>query len=263
MDLIDTHAHLDMREFDSDREEVISMAIQAGVRRFITVGIDLESSRKAVALAQSHKEIYATIGIHPNDSAWFTKADFDKLAPLVKHPGVVAVGETGLDFYRERAPKEAQYRVLRWQLDLAQQAGLPVVIHSRKADNEMINVLQQWTQSLKLPAERQVGVIHCFNSDRSTAFKYLDMGFNIAFGAYIGYPTAHLQDVVASIPLGSYLVETDCPFLPPQVHRGKRNEPSYIPLTVQVLAGMRKISAEAVARETTANAVRLFNLKEK
>lgn len=259
-ELVDTHAHLDMPEFDRDREQVIARAVESGVTTIITVGIDPKSSRKAVQLAESHPQILATLGIHPHEAAWVTEKDIAGLAEMAKHPRVVAIGEMGLDYYRHRSPRDAQLRVLKWQLELAREVKLPVIIHCRQADSDMLKVLDEWISSEQPAADRPRGVIHCFNGDKQTAAKYLDMGFYIAFGGYIGYPSSlHLQDTIRSIPQDRLLVETDCPFLPPQLYRGKRNEPSYIPITVKVLAETRRVSTDAIALETTQNAHRLFH----
>ncbi len=258
MKLIDTHAHLDMDPFDRDRNGAITRALQAGVSTIVTVGIDLPSSEKAIKLAESHPEIWATVGFHPHEAAWVTRDDMDDITDLARHPRVVAIGETGLDFYRNRSPREAQLKIFKWQLELARKTNLPVIIHSRQADRETMTVLGEWVRSLPA-SERPVGVIHCFNGDKDTALKYVDMDFYISFGAYIGYPSsAHLQDTIRSLPGDRFVLETDCPFLPPQIYRGKRNEPAYLRITLNILADIRREPPERVAAETTENAHRLF-----
>jgi len=259
--MIDTHAHLDMSHFDKDREDVIARAAESGVTRIITVGIDLDSSRKAVKLAESHKGIYATAGIHPHDTAKVKREDIALLSEIACNPKVVAVGETGLDFYRNRSPAESQLQVLKWQLDMAVEVNLPVIIHCRQADKQIIPVLLDWISANKRFENVIPGVIHCFNGDVDTARKYLDMGFFISLGGYISYPTsANLSRVIRFIPQDRIVVETDCPFLPPQSHRGKRNETAYIPQTVAWIARIRQVTAEVIAKQTTENACRLFNL---
>lgn len=259
--MIDTHAHLDMQPFDGDRQAVIGRALEAGVKTMIAVGIDLRSSQKVIELAEKYGGIFAAAGIHPHEAASVKREDIDAMAKLVRQPKVVAVGEMGLDFYRNRSPRESQFKVLEWQLALADEAGLPVIIHSRQADREMVAVLKRWTDSRKRQSGDPAGVIHCFNSDAETAKKYIDMGFYIAFGAYIGYTSSfRLNSTIKGLPSDRFMVETDCPFLPPQQYRGKRNEPAYIPITVSLLAQIRQVSFDVVAQQTTENARRLFRL---
>ncbi len=257
--IIDTHAHLDTAPFNKDRAEVIARAMDSKVSKIITVGTELESSKKAIELAENHPEVLAAVGFHPHEAARVTEKDMGELAKIASHPRVVAIGETGLDFYKNFSPREAQLRVLRCQLDLAVTLELPVIIHCRQAVKEMLNLLRDWTSNCTEPKGQPRGVIHCFNGDIDTAQKYLDMGFFVSFGAYIGYPSSRpMYNVIRSIPQDRLVVETDCPFLPPQSHRGQRNEPAYLPLTVGLLAGIREVSPETVARETTQNALRLF-----
>ena len=259
--MIDTHAHLDMAHFNEDREDVIARAVESGVTRIITVGIDTDSSKNAVKLAESHKGIFATAGIHPHDATEVKREDIALLREIASNPKIVAVGEAGLDFYRNRSPAESQLQVLQWQLDMAVEVNLPVIIHCRQGDEQIIPVLHDWVSSNKRSENGIPGVIHCFSGDVEIARKYLDMGFFISFGAYIGYPTStNLSHVIRFVPQDRIVVETDCPFLPPQSHRGKRNEPAYIPQIVALIAGIRQVSAEVVAEQTTENACRLFNL---
>ncbi|MFC1954753.1 TatD family hydrolase [Chloroflexota bacterium] len=259
--LIDTHAHLDVNDFNEDRLETISRAIDAGVGNIITVGTDLESSKKAVELCEQHVGIYAAAGIHPHDSAEIEKVDIDRLGEIADHPGVVAIGETGLDFYRDYSPREAQIQIFKWQLALSEEMGLPIIIHCRQAEEVMLQLLDSLLSDQKDAPRKYRGVIHCFSGDGNAAKMYLDMGFYLSFGAYIGYPSsAGIHDVLRSIPGDRLLIETDCPFLPPQTYRGKRNEPSYLPFTVNTLAEIRQEPYEVIARESTQNAQRLFGL---
>jgi len=257
---IDTHAHLNVSEFDNDREVVIERAKSVGVNTIITIGTDLESSLEAVKIASDHEGIYAAVGFDPHIANSIKKDDITKLIELSKNSRVKAIGEIGLDYYHEYSSSEAQLHVLIWQLQIATECRLPVIIHSRNADKEMPVVLRQWlgnSENLKLPAP---GVIHCFNGGIDIVKQYLEMGFYIAFGAYIGYPSSRLEDTIRYIPVDRLLVETDCPFLPPQSLRGKRNEPSYIPQIVDRLAVIRGESPETVAQYTTENACRFFSI---
>jgi TatD DNase family protein len=263
IEIIDTHAHLDMPEFDPDRAEVINRATDAGVATIITVGINLESDRRAVQLAEKYPGVQAALGFHPQDSKGVKKEDIDSLAEMARHPRVRAIGEIGLDFYRHYSSREEQVQVLCWQLELAKKLALPVIIHCRQAQEEILPVLRNWSDAYRPPDGKARGVLHCFNVGFEIAEQYLDMGFFISLGAYIGYPSsAKLRETIKSIPSDRLVIETDCPFLPPQKYRGKRNEPSYTLITAGVLAEIKKVSLEEIARQTTQNAILLFNLPE-
>lgn len=258
--IIDTHAHLNM-DFDKDQAEAISRAADAGVTNIITVGTDLDSSRKAVELSERYTGVYAAVGIHPHDVTAITMADIDTLGQIAMHPRVVAIGETGLDFYRDISPKDKQIIAFLWQLDLAEEQGLPVIVHCRQAAEEMVGLLRSRLAAPSSTRQQYRGVIHCFNGDINTAKEYLDMGFYISLGGYIGYPRSKtLHEVIRSIPQDRLLVETDCPFLPPQKYRGQRNEPAYLALTVKTLAEIMAAPYEDIAAVTTQNAGRLFGL---
>ncbi len=264
MRAFDSHAHLDLEQFDPDREDVIERARTAGVTGINVVGIDLEGSRRVVALAEGHAGLVASVGIHPQEAHRAQAADFVALEDLARHPRVAAIGETGLDFHHGDAPREAQVQGFRRQIEMASRLDLPVIIHSRQAAEETRQILIDWSARQALSAGRPRGVIHCFSGDLETAFSYLSLGFFISVGAYIGYPSSsQFRMVLKDIPLEKLLVETDCPFLPPQKMRGKRNEPAYIPMTLTVLAEVKLLPVEKVAEATTANAERLFRLEER
>ncbi|KTB48659.1 TatD family hydrolase [Dehalogenimonas alkenigignens] len=260
LDLIDSHAHLDLPDFAPDLDDVLIRADDAGVNTIITIGIDIPSSKKAIGLAAAHDNIYATVGIHPCDSAAATDETLADLAKLAASPKVVAIGETGLDFYHKPFSEAVQFKALTFQLDLAVQTGKPVVIHNRAADAAIVPLLEDWAAAN--PGHQQ-GVIHCFGGDIETADRYLKAGFHISLGSYVTYPSSRKShDIYRYIPLERLLLETDCPFLPPQGQRGKRNEPSYLVQTVQALADIREIPVEELARATAQNARRLFGLPE-
>jgi len=259
--LVDTHAHLDMSAFDKDRGEVIARALDTGVGTIISVGTDLESSKKAIKLAEKYPEILATVGFHPHEAAIVDRAAIASIGEIASHPRVVAIGEVGLDFYRNYSPREAQLQALKWQLDLAEKLELPVIIHCRQAEKDMLNLLSDWVSLYKGHHGQGLGVIHCFSGNNDTSRRYLDLGFYLALGAYIGYPSSEsTHDIIRNIPKDRLLIETDCPFLSPQSHRGKRNEPAYLAPTVEILAKIRGESFEEVAGITTKNAQRLFCL---
>jgi TatD DNase family protein len=248
-----------MRQFNQDRAEVIARAQDAGVGTIITVGVNLESSQTAISLAEKYPGVLAAVGFHPHEATTVQKADIEQIGEMAKNRRVVAIGETGLDFYRNYSPRSSQLQVLEWQLELAVKLNLPIIIHCRQAEKEMLGLLREWTKWYKDPHGQRRGVIHCFSGDTSAAKEYLDMGFYLALGAYIGYPnTGNAHNVIRSIPQDRLLVETDCPYLPPQIYRGKRNEPAYLPQTVELLARIRDVSFETIARETTRNAYNLF-----
>jgi TatD DNase family protein len=260
-EIIDTHAHLDMSHFDQDRNGVILRAQEAGVKYILTVGIDLLSSQQAIKLAESNNGIFAAIGFHPQEANLMKQENIKDLKEMAKNSHVVAIGEIGLDYYRVKSPGDIQIQVIKSLLNLAAEMNLPVIIHCRQAEQDMLKILTEWTSSLQKELKQNPGVIHCFNGDSRSAENYLNLGFNIAFGAYVGYPSSRLNETINSIPDNKLLVETDCPFLPPQTHRGKRNEPSYLPGTVGVIARTRSESLETVAKQTSENAKRLFRIQ--
>ena len=256
--IIDTHAHLDGEEFDIDRDAVIARAVEAGVTRIITCGTAVDSSVKTIALAEKYPQVFAAVGIHPQEIDGVQKTDITKIAELAKHPKVVALGEMGLDFHRSILRKEEQVQGLKWQLEMAGELHLPVIIHVRQATNEMIEILGEWIKKSHVGSP---GVIHCFQENIAVAQTFLGMGFYLAFGGYIGYPSSRLAAIIKSIPQDRLLVETDSPYLPPQKYRGERNEPSYITWTVDKLAEIIGTTSEAVAMQTKENAKRLFRVK--
>ena len=257
MNITDTHCHLDESRFDTDRETVISRAFIAGVTRMVTVGTDIESDKKVIALAEKYPQIHAAVGIHPNESSETNEADFNRLLEMARHAKVVAIGETGLDFYRDTAPREAQIIKFRRHLEIARQTRLPVVIHTRQSTPETYEILQSWVKQQGVNSGSP-GVIHCFSGDWQAARQFLNLGFYLAFGGYIGYPRNHSAAVIKQVPPDRLLVETDSPFLPPQPYRGQRNEPSYIIHTVDVMAHTCGKTPEEMAEITTNNAKNLF-----
>ncbi len=258
--LVDTHAHLDMKDFDNDRDEVIARALTAGVTKIITVGTDISSSQTAIELAAKYPQVYAAVGIHPHDAGRVAQSYIQQLKELAKHQKVVAIGETGLDFYRNYSPQEAQFTVLREQLKLASELNLPIIIHTRNAAHETIEILGEWVKRHPIVA-RPRGVIHCFSEDAPTAKIFLELGFYISFTGAVTYPQSKVAIVAKTIPFDKIMVETDCPFLTPQKYRGKRNEPSFVTQSAERLANALGISLEKFAAQTSENAQRLFNLR--
>ena len=262
MVLIDSHAHLDFPQFDADRSNVIDRAGAAGVQAIVNVGADLASSRRAVALAAKHDSIYAAVGMHPHDAKKLDGAALAELRELAQQPKVVAVGEIGLDFYRDLSPRDVQRRAFQAQLAWATRVGKPVIIHDREAHDEIMQILSNWAADLKgTQLAGRLGVLHTFSGDLSMAERAMDMGFYISISGPVTYKNARqLADLVRTLPLERLLVETDCPYLTPHPHRGKRNEPAYVRLVAERIAALRGIPLEDVAVATTANARRLFGL---
>ncbi len=257
--LFDTHAHLHDPWIGDDLPEVLERARSAGVERIVTIGTDLPTTRDALALAYTHDNIWATVGLHPHDAKdWDAelKSEFRRLAESGR---VVSIGEIGLDFYRNLSPPDAQYRAFEAQLALADDLGLPVVIHSRDAHEESYAVLLEWAQ--RRDRERPVGVIHCFSGDADLARRYHALGFLISFAGPVTYPRNDaLREAAASLPSEALVIETDCPYLAPQPRRGKRNEPAHIQHTAQQIAEVRGVEVDELAAATSRNAQRLFRL---
>jgi TatD DNase family protein len=253
--LIDSHAHLDMKDYDGDLSRVMDQARAAGLSHVITIGIDPESSRKARAIAHEYAYVYFTVGIHPHDAKAFDATAIDVLSQIAVDPKAVAWGEIGLDFYRLHSPKDDQLRLFQQQLERAYDLNLPVIIHDRDAHEDILNLLT------KMGKGKGKGVIHCFSGDLALAKAFMDLGYYISIPGTVTYKNAaFIKDVASGIPLERMLVETDCPFLAPVPKRGKRNEPAYVAYTAQEVARLRKIGLEEVARVTTENAKFLFNL---
>ncbi len=252
--LIDSHTHLDFRQFDADREDVIYRAKEANVKAMITIGTDPATSREAIKIAEKHTNIFAAIGIHPHDAAEASEDDIRELKEFLQHDKVVAIGEVGLDFYRNISTPDVQRKMLRMFLGWSQESGLPLIIHTRDADEEILAVIREQGKS------GWHGVFHCFAGDQYMADEVLEMGFHISFTGNITFKNYHKLDVVTHVPLEKLLVETDCPFLTPVPHRGKRNEPAFVHFVAQKIAEIKGVSTNEVAHITTANAVNLFNL---
>jgi TatD DNase family protein len=260
LQLVDTHAHLDMDDFDSDRDEVLSHAQAAGIEKIVTVGIDVASSKKAIELAAKYSWIYPAVGVHPHDAKKVERTDISRLRELAAHPKVVAIGEIGLDFYRNISPKEKQVQVVNWQLDLAAELNLPVIIHARQAVPETLSVLAEWVKRKSSSNYAPRGVVHCFSEDENVAKQYLKLGFMISFAGYVSYPSSKAAMIARSIPVDKIMIETDSPFLPPQGYRGKRCEPAYVAITASVLANSFGMELEEFAHKTSENAARLFKI---
>jgi len=253
MSIIDSHAHLDLPEFNHDLDAVIQRAVDNGIDLIITVGIGMDECRKALEIAARYPFIYATLGMHPHNAAEFDRAAHDFIEKNAANAKVVALGEMGLDYFRNLSPRDAQRSCFRDQLGLARHLKKPVVIHDRDAHDETLEILREEQ------AHAMGGVLHCFSGDTAMAFACIDMGFFISIPGTVTFNNARLiQDVVKNVPLEHLLIETDCPFLTPVPHRGKRNEPSYVRLVAEKIAQIKQVHVDEVAQVTTANTRRAF-----
>jgi TatD DNase family protein len=255
--LIDSHAHIQGSEYASDVEAVVKRAQLAGVEKIIVVGGagELSSNQAAVMLAESYPGLYATVGMHPHDAKDVGEEEIEKLKQLTAKPKVVAVGETGLDFYYNHSPHEVQRKIFARFIQMAYETGLPLVVHERDAFNDTAELLRN-------EGGGQVrGVVHCFTGDYQAAQKYLDLGFYLSFTGIITFKNAEpLREVVRAVPLERMFVETDSPYLTPVPHRGKRNEPAYVHFIAETIAKVKGLSFEEVARVTTHNVRALFRI---
>ncbi len=274
--LFDSHCHLADRAYASDLELTLSRARQAGVVGMLCVGYDLRSSRAAVSLAERHDDIWAAVGVHPHyaDEVASALPRLETgLRTLVRHPKVVALGETGLDFYRDLSPRPAQRNVFRRQVEVSLELGLPLLVHDREAHEETLQILREYYGGRRVsagagpgavpggPERFRVGIMHCFSGDAGLAAACLDLGFHLSFAGPLTYPKSdQARRTAASVPRERLLIETDCPYLAPQSHRGRRNEPALVADVALALAEARGVSPSEIAATTTANARELLGL---
>jgi len=252
--IIDTHAHLDFPDYKDDIDEVIERAGEVGVEYMINVGTTVASSNKSIELAKQYEQIYASIGIHPNEASKVSGEEWSRLEALAGGDKVVAIGETGLDYYRDRSKREDQKRLFHQHIELAQRHNLPVIIHNREASSDCLDIVHEYSGKIK-------GVVHCFAGIVEDAEEFLKLGFHVSFAGPITFPKAdNLREALKAVPVERLLLETDCPFLAPQPKRGKRNEPSYLQYTIPVLAELYKLSVEDIKRITTLSAKNLFGI---
>lgn len=252
--LVDSHAHIYFRDYADDFYDMLQRATDAGIAAIVVVGTDIESSREAVELAEKHSALYAAVGIHPHDAGRVTDACYGIIRDLaLTSRKVVAIGEIGLDYYRDRSPREQQQLVFRRFLRMAAELDKPVIIHDRDAHEHIMTILRE--ESVRK------GVLHCFSGDIAMASEVAELGFHISIPGTISYPgNQNLRDLVKTVSIDRMLVETDCPYLTPVPHRGKRNEPAYVKLTAEKLAEVKGLTLEDVARITTRNASELFGI---
>ncbi len=251
--MIDTHAHLNDPKFASDLDAVVATARGAGVDRIVVCGYDLPSSRAAMDIAARFDGVFATVGIHPHDAKSFSRDAIDEIAELARAPGVIAIGETGLDFHYDFSPRPAQIKAFEAHIELAERVGLPIVVHSRESNDRALEVIGP-------SAANTAGcVFHCFSGDEEFARRVLDAGFYIGIDGPVTFPNAaKVRRVVEGVPVDRLLIETDCPYLAPVPHRGKRNEPAYVIRVAEEVARIKDVAVEEIARITSENARRLF-----
>jgi len=252
--LIDTHAHLQWPDFDKDRERVIERAFAAGLRAIVSVGYDLDASREAVQIADIHESVYAVVGIHPHNAKTMRPEVINSLRELAQDPKVIAVGEIGLDYYRDLSPRTRQKEAFEQQILLAKELELPVVIHDREAHADVLQVLRDSGKDI-------TGVLHCFSGSVEMAREAIELEYMISLAGPVTFPNArNLHRLVQNLPLESIVLETDCPWLAPQSHRGKRNEPAFIVETAHRVAELKGIRFEELVEATSQNARRLFGI---
>jgi TatD DNase family protein len=253
--LIDSHAHIHFKDFEGKIDEVLARAREAGVGAIVNVGTDLASSREVVAIADRHPDIFAVVGVHPHDVAKMGAGDLEALRELAQHPKVVAIGEVGLDYYYEHSPREVQQERLADFVRLAREAGKPLVIHCRDAFEDCFRIFDEER------AWEVGGVFHCYTGDAKTAAFIAQKGFYVSFSGIVTFKKSlAVQEAARTVPEDKILIETDCPFLAPEPHRGKRNEPAYVRLVAEKVASLRGMETERISAVTSENTKALFRL---
>ncbi|MFC1543148.1 TatD family hydrolase [Candidatus Neomarinimicrobiota bacterium] len=251
MQLIDTHAHLFAEEYQDKLDKVLQRAGEAGVAAVICVGLDLSTSEQSIALAEAYTNVWAAVGVHPHDAIDAPGNVMQELETLAAHEKVVAIGETGLDYYRDLSPRGVQQKLFREHLELARALELPAIVHNRRADRDLMTAMQA--------VGYQQGVLHCYSSTPDFARQALDFGFHISFTGTVTYGKNLNEEVLQAVGLDRVMVETDCPYLAPVPHRGKTNEPAFVRHVAEKIAGICGTTLEETARITTASARRLFS----
>jgi TatD DNase family protein len=255
-ELFDTHCHLEMDEYEDDRDDVVERAEAAGVRYIINAGSDMEANLKALSLSGRYSTLYPSVGIHPHDADTLNEATRTRLEELLEDHRIVAIGEIGLDYHYMNSPRETQIEAFKLQIGLAKRHNLPIIIHSRKAKDDTLSILKDEATGMR-------GVLHCFSGDIEMAKKAMDMGFYISIAGPVTFKNANrLREIVSLIPDDYLLIETDAPYLSPVPMRGRRNEPSFLRYIAEMIAQIRGVTLDDIARITTLNAKRLFRIGE-
>ncbi len=257
LSFFDTHCHVDFHHFDADRDAVFTRMHQAGVDRIVAVSVELEQHERLRQLAESREGVWFSVGVHPNHETE-REPTVEEICRLADHPDCVAIGETGLDFFRHRVDPEVQQARFRSHIRAAIEIGKPVIVHMREADEATLKLMREEG------IERCGGIMHCFSSDWEAASQALDLGMSISFSGNVTFKRNDaLRDVAARVPLTRLLIETDSPYLAPMPHRGKRNEPAYVRHVAECLAEVRGMELSELARQTTCNALARFGIEDK
>ncbi|HEY3224705.1 MAG TPA: TatD family hydrolase [Pseudolabrys sp.] len=253
--LVDSHCHLDFPDFSTELDAVIGRARAAGIGRIVTISTRVKRHAQVLAIAEKFTEVFCSVGTHPHYADEEPDVDPQKLVGLAKHPKIVAIGEAGLDYFRNNSPREAQAASFRQHIAAARETGLPLVIHSRDCDADMVQILREESGKGAFPA-----VLHCFTGGRDLAFAAIDLGHYVSFTGILTFKNSDaLREIAAALPADRIMVETDAPYLAPLPYRGKRNEPAYVVETAKVLADARSVAADEITRQTTENFFRLFS----
>ena len=254
--LIDSHAHLDDKRFDNDRDEIIKNLKKNGVELVINIGADVPSSVKGVALSEEYENIYATVGVHPHDAKDVDETTIELLRALAKKDKVVGIGEIGLDYHYDNSPRDIQKIWFREQIKLAKELNLPIVVHEREAGQDVYDIIKEASD------ENLTGVIHCFSGSLEMAKEYIKLGFYISFAGPVTFKNARIpKEVAKEIPLDRLLIETDSPYLTPEPYRGKRNDPTHVRYMAEKIAELKNIKYDELVKATNENAKKLFNIK--
>jgi len=252
---IDTHVHLNADQYEEDLQEVIDRALEAKVERMVVIGFDRKTIERTMQLIEQYDFVYGVIGWHPVDAIDCTQQDLEWIEQLASHPKIVGIGETGLDYYWDKSPKDVQQELFRKQIQLAQKINLPIVIHNRDATGDVVQILREEN------AASVGGVMHCFSGSVETARECIAMNFMISLGGPVTFKNSRLpKEVATEIALEHLMIETDAPYLAPHPHRGKRNEPAFVPLVAEEIARLKGLTIEEIAQATTANAKNFFGI---
>ncbi len=252
--MIDTHCHLDFDVYNDRRDEIVAEANAAGVHTIINIGVDPDSSVRSVELAHTYDSIYAAVGVHPHDAKTLNDEVEHQIRELAHRPKVVAIGEIGLDYYRNLSPRSVQRRAFCRQMEMAVELGLPIVIHTRESFQETVDIVREYA------ADLTGGVFHCFPGNVDDAFEVIDLGFAVSFGGVITFKNAKMAHVATRVPLDKIILETDAPFLSPEPYRGKENHPAYVMYVYRKLAELRGISVKETEQVVDRTAQKLFRL---
>lgn len=254
--MIDSHCHIDFKDFNANRAEIISAAVEAGVHTLINIGADLITSQRSVQLAREHEMIYAAVGVHPHDAKTLDNACLEQIRQLAGDEKVVAIGEIGLDYYRDLSPRNVQKKAFHKQMQLAVELNLPVVIHTREAFEDTFLIVSEYSDML--PG----GVFHCFPGDVDDAYRVIDLGFVLGIGGYVTYKNKPMAHVAAEVPLDKIILETDAPYLAPVPYRGKTNQPAYVRFVCDKVAELRGVSSQEIEKITDRTCQKQFRLVE-